>query len=87
MLTVTDAASAHCAHMLDDADAPDGAYVRIVVEGDDPALASGQPDEDDALLKHQDRAVLVVAKVVQAFLEGVTPDCEQSPEGPRLTLA
>ena len=49
-------------------------------------LSLADPVEGDVLFQHDESDVLAVSSEVAESLDGLTIDCEESPEGPRLVL-
>ena len=86
MLTVTEAASAHLAGMLENADAPDGHAIRVVPSQGSIALQLDTPNSEDQAVEHGGRTVLVLDNQVQQMLGERTLDMDQTENGPALAL-
>lgn len=86
MLTITDAASAHLAQMLADAEAPDEVAIRIAVGEGGLVLALDAAHAEDATFDHEDRTVLVLDVEVSQLLEEKTLDVQDTEEGPQLAI-
>ncbi|MHC4138130.1 MAG: hypothetical protein ACYSXF_08495 [Planctomycetota bacterium] len=86
MLTATDGALEHLATVLDERGAPEGMVVRCVVEGEDLALVPDSEKDGDVVFRHEERAVLVVAKDLSDALDGREFDVDDAEEGRQLTL-
>ncbi len=86
MLTVTEAASAHLADMLDKADAPDGHAIRVVPAQGSVALRLDEPQPQDQEIEHGGKTVLVLDTQVQEMLGQRTLDVDQTESGPALAL-
>lgn len=84
MLTVTDAAAAHLDSML--SQAPDGAAVRFVLNGNhlEPRLDSSR--EGDTTYKHGERVVLLVEPQMSEVLSNRVLDAQAGEQGTQLTL-
>lgn len=87
MLTVTEAASAHMARMLTEAQAPDDAALRIVPADGGLAVRVDSEHEGDATFAHEGKTVLLLDTKMSDSLAERTLDVQDSGEGPRLTLA
>lgn len=87
MLTLTEAAGAHLATLLDNSEAPDDAAVRIVMGEKGLALATDQPRAEDATYEHNDKTVLVLDKQVATALSDRTIDIEQTEKGTALAIS
>lgn len=86
MLTVTDAARAHLAHMLDNADAPGGSVIRYVSKSGGIRLTLDTPVLSDETIDHEGRPVLVFDTRVSRLLSKKTLDIEQTEGGTSLKL-
>jgi Fe-S cluster assembly iron-binding protein IscA len=86
VLTVTDAASAHLAQMLADAEAPDDVAIRIVAREGGLVLALDSTNTEDATFDHEERTVLVLDTEVSKLLEEKTLDVQDTEEGPQLAV-
>ena len=87
MLTVTEAAKAHIADLLQKAEAPDEASVRLVRSPAGIELAIDQEKPGDTSFEHDTSTVLVVGEDVAPLLDQATLDIEQSEQGARLRLS
>ncbi len=70
MLTATDGALEQLAAVLDQRAAPEGMVGRCVVEGENLALVPDSEKPGDVVFRHEDHAVLVVAKDLCDALDG-----------------
>ncbi len=86
MLTVTEAASAHLAQMLADAEAPNDVAIRIVVREGGLVLALDSANTEDATFDHEERTVLVLDTEVSELLQEKTLDVQDTEEGPQLAI-
>ena len=87
MLTVTETASAHLAHLLVQASKPEDMVVRLErgTTGD-LSLRFDYALPDDTTFEHMDRAVLALGPQVAPTLAGTTLDVRDDEEGPRLIV-
>lgn len=87
MVKMTDAVGTYLTTMLEQANAPPSAAIRIELHGDD-ALAPliDDPRPDDARLEYQGRTVLVLDARTNAFLAESMLDVDETPEGPKLLV-
>ncbi|MFQ5895681.1 MAG: hypothetical protein ACE5JJ_07690 [Nitrospinota bacterium] len=86
MLTLTEAAGARLAYLLDEAEAPEDVAVRIVLEGRNLALKLDGARPDDATFAHEGRTVLLLDQKVSQLLADDTLDVEDTDDGPKLAL-
>jgi Fe-S cluster assembly iron-binding protein IscA len=86
MLTLTQAAGSYLTEVLNQANAPDEASLRLLEEGGSLKLAVDRPTPEDTTLDHEGKTVLVVDSRVAAALDQNTLDVNQTPEGPRFVL-
>jgi Fe-S cluster assembly iron-binding protein IscA len=82
MLTVTDAAGAHLAQLLDDHGLAEDVAVRFVVEEQGIAMRQDNQRPGDATFEHEGRTVLVMDSQVSELLTEDTLDIEDA----KLTL-
>jgi Fe-S cluster assembly iron-binding protein IscA len=82
MFTVTEAASARLAEILQQKDLPEEVAVRFVHEGGQIRLQSDNEQPGDTTFKHEGRTVLLLDTQVSELLANETLDIE----GPGLTL-
>jgi Fe-S cluster assembly iron-binding protein IscA len=87
MLTVTEAAGAHMARVLAEAEGPDDAALRIVPVDEGLALRVDSEHPGDATFAHEGKTVLVLDERMAESLAERTLDVQDAGEGPRLTLA
>ena len=76
MLQVTEQAGELLSNMLDDADAPEGAATRFVIEDQKIKVGVDQPREGDQTFEHNGRTVLVVDQQVGELLDDKVLSCE-----------
>ena len=86
MLTMTEAAGAYLAQLLETAQAPEGVAVRVVVEKDEVSMQPGRPEPGEVTFDHAGRTVLVLDEQLSTALTDKTLDVEQTDEGPTLAL-
>jgi Fe-S cluster assembly iron-binding protein IscA len=87
MLTVTETASAHLAHLLVQASKPDDMVVRLEREATgDLSLRFDYALPDDMTFEHMDRAVLALGPQIAPTLAGTTLDVRDDEEGPQLIV-
>ncbi|MFQ6048630.1 MAG: hypothetical protein ACE5K7_04630 [Phycisphaerae bacterium] len=86
MLAVTEAAGAHMAQMLSEAEAPADVAIRFILAGRGLTLRLDSPRPGDATFDHEGRTVLVLDEEVSKLLADNTLDVQDAGEGPRLTL-
>jgi Fe-S cluster assembly iron-binding protein IscA len=86
MLTVTEAACGHLAGLLDNANAPDNAAIRFVLEGRTitPTLDEERPD--DTTYEYAGSTVLVLDERIVGLLDNRTLDVQDTDDGPQLVL-
>lgn len=87
MLTVTQAAAAHLAHLLAEAD-PEGQgfVVRLVYGPNGFGLKLDQTGPDDATFDHEGVTVLALEEELSQALAGKTLDVETTEQGQNLTI-
>ncbi|MFQ5799817.1 MAG: hypothetical protein ACE5H0_14145 [Bacteroidota bacterium] len=84
MLSVTHAASAHLAQVLENPEFSPGYVVRIVIEGESAKLTVGEERPDDVCYRYQEKTVLVFDKELANQLEDLTLDIDLRAANPRL---
>ena len=72
MLTLTEAAGAHLAGILDNRDYPDGMAVRFAYRDPDVSIAVDNKKPGDSTVEHQGRTVLLLDQNVADFLANET---------------
>ncbi|MFG0286079.1 MAG: hypothetical protein ACF8R7_16805 [Phycisphaerales bacterium JB039] len=87
MLTVTDAAKAHLATILDENNIPQDQSVRLLTGPNGLGLAPDMPKEEDASFDHDGRTVLVIEPAIADQLDGRTMDVEQTAQGVQIKLS
>ncbi len=86
MFSITEAAGAHLAEMLKNAEEGDDVFLRLVQEKDGLALRHDSADARDKTLTHEGRTVLVLDDELWQELVDKALDLEDTEEGPRLRL-
>lgn len=86
MLSITEAAYAHLAKMLDDVQATDGVAVRFSLEEEQLWMQPGGPEPGDATFDRAGRTLLVFNEQVGAALSGKTLDVVMDEDGPALAV-
>jgi Fe-S cluster assembly iron-binding protein IscA len=87
MLTITEAAGAHLAQLLDRAAPPEGAVMRLGPgEAGDLALQFDQLRPDDTTFEHEEKTVLVLDAQLAQRLAETTLDVRVDDERPHLFL-
>jgi hypothetical protein len=86
MLTLTEAAGAHLAKMLVEAEAAYDVAVRIVRVPSGWTLRKDSAVPGDATLDHEGRTVLMLDEQVSAMLSDKTVDVENGEDGPKFAL-
>ena len=86
MLTLTEAACAYLAQMLDNDQAPEGVAVRIVSDKDGLSMQRGRPEPGETTFDHAGKTVLVLDEQMSTTLTDKTLDIEHADEGPTLTM-
>jgi Fe-S cluster assembly iron-binding protein IscA len=87
MLTVTEAAGARLAQLLDQADPPEGAVIRLVLgTAGKLALQFAHRNPDDTTFEHDSRTVLVYGAQIASMLVDSTLDVQNADAGPKLVL-
>lgn len=87
MLTVTDSAGDHLVGLLENANAPDDAAVRLVMAEGGLGMRADKPRPEDITFEHDGRTVLVAAQDVADALDGRTLDTTKTDKGTGLTLS
>ena len=87
MLTLTEAAGAHLAEILDDRDCPPGVAVRFVCQDTEVSLALDNEKPGDSKLEHEGRTVVLLDENAAEFLDGETVDVKRTDAGGTLFLA
>jgi len=82
MLTVTEAASAHLAELLEQQDVPEDIAIRFICEQEGVALRPDNQREGDTTFQHEGRTVLLLDAQASELLAGNTLDVEDA----KLTL-
>ena len=88
MITVTESAKQQLGMMLVLVGA--GPEVGLRLTATEPGqfgLAPDKEKEGDQVVEHEGSKVLLVDDEVSGALEGLTIDCEETPQGPRLVLS
>ncbi|UCF34144.1 MAG: hypothetical protein JSV78_02325 [Phycisphaerales bacterium] len=86
MFSITDAAGAHLAKILEEETCPDDVAIRFVHEGQGIAMKLDGEREGDATFEHEGRTVLRLDQGLAQLLEHETLDVEPMPDGVRFTL-
>jgi Fe-S cluster assembly iron-binding protein IscA len=86
MLTVTKAAYAHLAQLLDEAEGAKGIAVRYVIDKNGFTMRFDQPRSDDTTFEHGGQAVLALDEQVSRALAHKTLDVKQTVGGAVLGL-
>ena len=76
MLTITEAAGARLAEILDQRDAPDEIAVRLVYDGQNLAMQADSSRPGDETFEHEGRTVLVLDSELSRLLAEQTLDAE-----------
>jgi Fe-S cluster assembly iron-binding protein IscA len=87
MFTMTDAAGAHLADLLEEAEVPEDVAIRFVVEEEELTLRLDKERPGDESLSHEGKTVLLLDDQMSPMLSDKTLDIAPSDEGPKLTLA
>ena len=86
MLTLTDSAGDHLIGLLEKANAPDDAAVRLVISDNGLAMRADRPQPDDVTFEHNGKTVLIAQREVADALDGRTLDTTETPDGAGLTI-
>lgn len=86
MLSVTEAAGAHLAEILDRQDCPDNHALRLVHQEGKLTFALDEPRPGDESVEHDGRTVLVVDEPISELLQNQTMDVESTDDGDRLAI-
>ena len=86
MLSMTEAAGAHLAGLLERDEAPEDVVARLEQEEGEIALRRGHAHPGDSAFAHEGRTVLVLHDELCKELADHTLDVEDSDEGPQLLL-
>ncbi len=88
MVTVTESARGELNKILSAADVSDPeASLRLALTAPGQfGLLTDKKREGDQVVEHEDSTVLLVGTELSEHLEGVTIDCQDSPEGPHLVM-
>lgn len=86
MLQMTPTAAEFLYAVLERAQAPAQAAIRLEIEGDSLTSRVDQPRPGDATLTHEGRNVLVLDERVAQLLDGVTIDVQTGAQGDNLVL-
>ena len=89
MLTVTEAAGAHLANMLNEAETPEEGEVavRMLLREGQLAVTLDEPRTQDAKFDHQGATVLVIEDELAQRLDGKTLDIESDKQGSSLVMS
>ncbi len=86
MLNVTNNASAHMNQLLENANAPEDAALRFVIEGNTLGLKLDNERSGDTSFSHEEKTVLVLDEQVSQLLDDRTLDVEEGEQGEQLKL-
>ena len=86
MFVMTESAGEFLCAVLDRANAPEEAAVRLAVEGDALVSKLDKPRPGDAAFDHDGRRVLVMDERVSQMLAGATLELQPTAEGEKLVL-
>lgn len=86
MFSITEAAGAHLAGLLERAEAPEDVFARLEQEEGGLALRLGHADPGDNTFAHEGKTVLVLSDELHQQLADSTLDVEDTDQGPRLRL-
>ena len=86
MFVMTESAGEYLCAVLDRANAPDEAAVRLAVEGDALISRLDKPRPGDATYDHDGRMVLVMDERVSQLLADTTLELQPTSEGEKLVL-
>jgi hypothetical protein len=86
MFVMTDSAGEYLCAVLERAKAPEGAAIRLELEGDSLISRLDQPRPGDTAFDHDGRKVLVMDARVSQLLEGSTLELQPTSEGEKLVL-
>lgn len=86
MFVMTEPAGEFLCTVLDRANAPEDAAIRLALEGDSLVSTLDKPRPGDATYDHDGRNVLVMDERVSQLLDGSTLDLHPSAEGEKLVL-
>ncbi len=87
MLNMTDAAGEHLVVLLDNANAPDEAAVRLVMSEGGLGMRADTAKPEDVTFEHDGRTVLLASKDVADALDGRTLDAVETENGTGLTIS
>lgn len=86
MFVMTEPAGEFLCAVLDRANAPEEAAIRLAVEGDQLVSKLDKPRPGDMTFDHDGRNVLVMDEHVSQLLEGSTLELQPTAEGEKLVL-
>lgn len=86
MLEMTPTAAEFLYVVLERAQAPSEAAIRLEIDGDALTSRIDRPRPGDATLEHEGRNVLVLDERVAELLDGITLDVEPGEQGDALVL-
>lgn len=87
MLKVTDEARNHLAELLERAQAPEDAAIRLVPGQQGLELKLDREQPGDTAFEKQEQTVLLVGESIATHLDEATLDIEKTDEGPRLAIS
>ncbi len=86
MFSITEAAGAHLAGLLERDEAPEDVFVRLEQKKDGLALRLGHAHPGDSTFAHEGRTVLLLDEELCQELADSTLDVEDTEAGPRLRV-
>jgi hypothetical protein len=86
MFVMTEPAGEFLCAVLDRANAPEEAAIRLALEGDTLISKLDKPRPGDAMYDHDGRKVLVMDERMSRLLDGSTLELQPTAEGEKLVL-
>jgi Fe-S cluster assembly iron-binding protein IscA len=86
MVTVTDAAGAHMAQLLEQIDAKEDVVIRLVLDERDIMPTMDQPRVGDTAFSYKGKTVLVLDALVAEAMADHTLDIEEAEDGSKIVL-
>jgi hypothetical protein len=87
MFVMTEPAGEYLCAVLDRANAPEEAAIRLAVEGDAIVPKLDKPRPGDAMYDHDGRKVLIMDERVSQLLDGSTLELQPTADGEKLVLS
>lgn len=86
MVTVTDAAGAHLARLLEQAQVPDDTAVRLLLDASHVVPQIDQARPGDTVFSYAGKTILLLDELTVRSMQDKTLDVQNSDDGPKIVL-